>query len=114
MTLNDSSSVIVDLPTRGTMAGDKTVVWLGGEHDLATVEAICDGVSVALRRSSGEVVVDLSAVTFMDASTVGAIVRSRAAVMLASRSLSVRAPSESADRVLGMCTSPFATATPGT
>jgi hypothetical protein len=49
------------------------------------------------------VVVDLSAVTFMDASIVGALVGSRNRLRSKSQSLELRAPSPRALRVIQLC-----------
>ena len=50
-----------------------------------------------------DVVVDLSGVEFMDASTVGTIVRTRNLLGSRSRSLTLRSPSSCARRVLHAC-----------
>jgi anti-anti-sigma factor len=64
----------------------RNVVWVRGEHDLAN-----------------RVHLSVSGVTFMDASTIGALVGARNGLAARSRSLSVRAPSLRARRVLDLC-----------
>jgi anti-sigma B factor antagonist len=82
---------------------DCTVVWVRGEHDIATVAALSETLAWAIALDDADVVVDLSRVTFMDASTVGAVVHAREELWLRARSLSVRAPSRSARRILEVC-----------
>lgn len=80
-----------------------TVVWVRGEQDLATRAHLLDTIAEAARVDDGDIVVDLSGVTFMDASTVGAFVAARNRARASSRSLSVRDPSPRARRVLDLC-----------
>jgi anti-anti-sigma factor len=66
--------------TRGPLtfpapAADRTVVWLRGEHDVSTVSALSQTMARAIALDDGDLVVDLSGVQFMDAATVGVIVR---------------------------------------
>lgn len=81
----------------------RTVVWLSGEHDVSTEAALCLTLARAIALDSGPVICDLSEVEFMGASTVGAIMRSWQYLYRHSRSLTVRAPSPSALRVMHLC-----------
>jgi anti-anti-sigma factor len=81
----------------------RTVVWLRGEHDHSTVAALAETMARAMALDDSDLVVDLSEVTFMDAATVGVIVRARELLRLRSRSLALRAPSTSARRILDLC-----------
>ena len=82
----------------------RTVVWVGGEHDLATRMHLMVTIARAARLDDADVVVDLSGVTFLDASTIGALVGARNRLRASSsRSLSVRAPSPPARRLLDVC-----------
>jgi anti-sigma B factor antagonist len=78
-------------------------VWVRGEHDLATKVSLAVTVARAAQLDDVPLLVDLSAVTFMDASTVGVIVASRNRLRLRRQSLEVRAPSPQARRVLELC-----------
>jgi anti-sigma B factor antagonist len=94
--------------TRGPLtfpapAADRTVVWLRGEHDVSTVSALSQTMARAIALDDGDLVVDLSGVQFMDAATVGVIVRARDFLALQSRSLVLHAPSACAARVLDLC-----------
>lgn len=80
-----------------------SVVWLRGEHDIFTLPGLWETVARAIEFDDADVVVDLSAVDFMDASTIGVLVRARTILAKRSRSLTLRAPSTSAVRVLGLC-----------
>ena len=84
--------------------GGFTIVWLRGEHDVSTAA----DVEAAIRRAivdddAADLVVDLSDVDFMDASTIGVIVRTRNYALSLSRSLTVRAPSPRARRLFEVC-----------
>lgn len=82
---------------------DPTVVWLWGEHDLTTVGSVAAALREASAGSHADVVVDLSEVTFMDASTLGAIVHSRQLLEARRRSLRLRSPHTSQRRLLEIC-----------
>lgn len=82
---------------------DCTVVWVRGEQDLATRVSLTLVIARAARLDDVPVLVDLSAVTFMDASTVGAIVGSRNRLASRGQSLELRAPSAPARRILELC-----------
>ena len=105
MSPNESPSVSV--PRRGSAppgAHDRrTVVWLRGEHDIATRVQVSGTIDQATRLVDADIVVDLSGVTFMDASTIGALVAAHNRARGRSRELSVRAPSPQARRVLDLC-----------
>lgn len=95
----------VSVSRRGSVGGDaeRTVVWVRGELDIATKASVVIGIARAARRDDLPLLVDLSAVTFMDASTVGAIVGSRYRLRSRGQSLELRAPSPPALRVLELC-----------
>ena len=80
-----------------------TVVWVGGEHDFTTKAAVALAIGRAAQLEDGHLVVDLSAVTFMDASTVGALVWSLNLARSGSQAVVLRAPSAPALRVLELC-----------
>jgi anti-sigma B factor antagonist len=82
---------------------DRTVIRVRGDQDLSNVSALSDALASATDLGRAAVVVDLSGVTFMDASTLGAIVRARNVLESQSRSLIVRCPSPCALRLLDLC-----------
>ncbi len=82
---------------------DRTVLWLRGDHDVATVGGLSEWVTDAIAADTDDVVVDLSGVTFMDGSTVGVLVRAHDLLRTCSRSLVVRSPSRCARRVIDVC-----------
>jgi anti-anti-sigma factor len=79
------------------------VVCLRGEHDLAAVAELSATMAQAIALGEGDLVVDLSRVEFMSASTVGVLVWARELLRARSRSLVVRSPSTCARRVLELC-----------
>jgi anti-sigma B factor antagonist len=78
-----------------------TVTSLSGEHDISTVAPLSETLAALIAGSDSALILDLSAVEFLDASTVGVLVR--ADLLLGSRALVVRAPSRPALRVLEVC-----------
>lgn len=80
--------------------GDRTAVWMWGEHDLATVGDLSTALVEAVTVAGRDVVVDLGDVEFMDASTLGSLVRGRHLLEGRGRRLTVRAPRRSPRRLL--------------
>ena len=80
--------------------GGRTVVWLDGEHDIATVFALADVLERATSADDADVIVDLSGVTFIGAATVGVLLRGMDNLGRQSRSLTLRSPSRCARRVI--------------
>ncbi|MEO7427771.1 MAG: STAS domain-containing protein [Acidimicrobiales bacterium] len=100
------STVVVPIQGDATLAGldcDRTLVWLRGEHDLATVSELAATMARAIALDGADLVVDLSQVEFMDGSTVQVLERSREFLRSRTRSLQLRAPSVSAQLVLDLC-----------
>jgi anti-anti-sigma factor len=83
--------------------GDRTVVWLDGEHDVSTVFFLTDALASAIAADDADLVVDLSGVTFMAAATIDELIRGREILRRNSRSLTLRSPSRCARRLLDAC-----------
>ncbi|MEP6660115.1 MAG: STAS domain-containing protein [Acidimicrobiales bacterium] len=83
-----------------TRDGDRTVIWLEGDHDIATVFALADALEKATSADDADLVVDLSGVTFIGAATIGVLLRASDNLRRQSRSLALRAPSRCAARVI--------------
>jgi anti-anti-sigma factor len=81
----------------------RTVVWLQGEHDVTTVAALSQTLARAIALDDSDLVIDLSGVEFMDAATIGVIVRARDFLAQRSRSMSLRSPSTCARRIIDVC-----------
>ena len=99
------SFTVSDLPpglSGGPEAGP-IVVWLRGEHDVSTDTALCRVSAGAIALDSAGLVLDLSEVEFMGASTLGVIVRAREFLRERSATLTVRSPSVFARRVISAC-----------
>lgn len=98
-------SLPVSVSRRGSAGGDaeRTVVWARGEHDIRTKASLTAAIARAAQCDDVPVLVDLSAVTFMDASTIGAIVGARDWLRSREQSLELRSPSPIALRVLELC-----------
>jgi anti-anti-sigma factor len=94
-------SVIIS--RRRLSARRRTVVWLRGEHDVSTVDALSETLAGAMALDECDLVVDLSEVQFMGAATIGVLIRARELLQSRSRSLVVRSPSRCARRILDLC-----------
>jgi anti-anti-sigma factor len=91
-------------PAPGTGAGeDPTVVWLTGEHDISTDGALSRVLARAIALGATALVVDLSEIGFMGASTLGTIVRARELLRRRSGSLTVRSAPPFVRRSLDIC-----------
>jgi anti-anti-sigma factor len=83
--------------------GDRTVVWLDGEHDIATVFVLTDTLARAISVDDADLIVDLSGVTFIGSATIDELIRGRNILRRQSRSLTLRSPSRCARRILDVC-----------
>jgi len=83
--------------------GERTVIWLRGEHDAFTMAALSDSMNRVIALDDGDVVVDLSGVEFMGVATINVLRETRDRLGILSRSLTLRSPSSRAQRVLGLC-----------
>ena len=82
----------------------RVVVRLWGEHDMASTAVITEAFVDAVDNSDADVLVDLTAVEFMDCSTLRTLVSSRAMLTQRSRRLTVQVPSTAfAHRILALC-----------
>lgn len=101
MVTNEESGLWV-AGARSTWEGSRTIAWLWGDHDTATAGRLTEFL-VDAAEGGDDLVVDLSAVLFMDASTISAIVRARSRMAETSRVLTVRSPSALMEQVFGVC-----------
>ena len=83
--------------------GERTVVWLDGEQDIATVAALADTLANVTSADDADLVVDLSSVTFMSTATIDTLIRARNLLLGLSRNLTLRSPSKCARRLLDAC-----------
>ena len=89
-------------PGAGAETGP-TVVWLTGEHDISTDGALSQVLARAMALGATALVIDLSELGFMGASTVGTIVRARELLRRRSGSLTVRSAPPFVRRSLDIC-----------
>ena len=106
MAVDETLSVIVS--PRGLVAfaesdDEQTVVWVRGEHDVSTSIELAEMMARAIDGDDDDVIVDLSAVSFMSAATIGVIIQARELLRLRTRTLVLRAPSTCARRVIDLC-----------
>ena len=102
--LGSSPSTVLPVPAGGavSIAPEAAVVWVIGEQDLSNVDEFVGSLTAA-SAAGGEVIVDLSGVTFLSAIAVGAMVAESTELQRSGRTLMLRAPSASARRVLRLC-----------
>ena len=110
MSASDSPYVIRGsflVEVRAENGGTGVAVWVVGEHDAAGAKDLSDLLLAATKVTRGEVVVDLSKVTFASAASIGVIVGCRNALTREARGLSLRSPSCAAKRLLDLCEIPY-------
>jgi len=103
--VGSSFLTVADRPTpaAGARQARPIVVWLQGEHDVSTDEALCRALARAIALGNAALLLDLSQVTFIALSTLRVIVRAQQFLLHQSRSLTVRSPSPCARRVMSAC-----------
>jgi anti-anti-sigma factor len=99
----DGNAALIGPALHTRREGTRLVVSLGGEHDLSTAASVTDILARATTDDEGDLVIDLSRVSFMAAAIVTVIVRSRNDLRLRSRDLTLRDPSPFAERILDLC-----------
>ena len=83
--------------------GERAVVWLDGEQDIATVFVLADTLANVVSADDADLIVDLSGVTFMSTATIDELIRGRNLLLGQSRTLTLRSPSRCARRLLDFC-----------
>lgn len=82
--------------------GAVTVVALRGEADRATLHVVRDALAAVIADRQGDVVVDLAETEFMDSAALRAVLTARESLAGTGRLLTLRSPSRSAARLLGV------------
>ena len=83
--------------------GERAVIWLAGEQDIATAGVLADTLANVSSADGADLIVDLSGVTFMSTATIDALLRARNLMLGLSRNLTLRSPSKCARRLLDLC-----------
>lgn len=103
-------------PGRGTVDiefdGDPILLRMWGEHDSSTVGLVSTGLAQAIDATEGDVMIDLSGVSFMDASTIACLARGEVLLQQRDRSLTVRSPSVIQRKLLEICQLAYLIETP--
>jgi anti-anti-sigma factor len=92
-----------DSPPLVSRDGGRAVVWLEGEHDVATVAVLAGTLANVTSADDANVIVDLSGVTFMSTATIDELIRARNLLLGLYRNLTLRSPSKCARRLLDLC-----------
>lgn len=103
--LESSSTTITHRGGRAPLGAgpDRTVVSLRGEFDVYAVDHLLETMADAVACNDADLAVDMHAVEFIDAGTVGAVVHVRNLLRRESRSLVVRNASGCALRIFDLC-----------
>jgi anti-sigma B factor antagonist len=112
MTLATDRAQLQVLPRRGSVrvapsGHAQTVVRLAGDHDLSTVPALTEAFGRAVSADRTDVLLDLSEVTFIDASTVNVLLSLRSSLAENSRTLTIHEPAACVSRLLAICGGPL-------
>ena len=89
--------------SRAVPGAKLSVVWLGGDHDIATKDVLAATIARAIALDEPAVVIDLSGVHFISAAAIGVIVEAKEFQELRGRSLVLRAPPPFVRRVFDAC-----------
>ncbi len=99
----DEAVILCDAAPLISLDGDRTIVWLRGEYDIATAPVLADTLATVTAAGGCDLVVDLRRVTLLDAASIGVLVRARNTLRENARDLTLRAPSDRANHVLDLC-----------
>jgi anti-sigma B factor antagonist len=99
---NDSTAFRVRIVERRSSApsGEPAVVVVTGEVDVETSKRLADAIQGTLDAGTTDIVVDLAAVRFIDASGIGALVRGSNDARRSGGRLALRTPSAAVRRLL--------------
>jgi anti-sigma B factor antagonist len=86
----------------GILIPPVVTVTISGEIDIATCRAMRDTLAAELGHGPVHLEVDMSTVTFMDASGIGVLLAARRLAVDAGGSLTLRAPSRALRRLTGV------------
>jgi anti-anti-sigma factor len=86
----------------GILIPSVVTVTISGEIDIATCRAMRDALEAGLGQGPVHLEVDMSTVTFMDASGIGVLLAARRQAVDAGGSLTLRAPSRALRRLTGV------------
>lgn len=96
-------SEVTETVTRVGVGGLERILFLTGEHDASTADALAQSLALTMGDDFDVLVVDLGAVEFMAAATIGVLMRAQTVLSHSGRALVLRSPSRSARRVLDPC-----------
>lgn len=98
--LMSSESVESPLSVSVVVSGDQTVVAVVGEVDAASADTLRAAIMEVIDGGQANIAVDMSEVSFIDSSGLRVLIAGYKAADAAGGSLSVRAPSDAATRLL--------------
>lgn len=96
-------SVAVQTPARVARRPARTTIWLDGDQDVVTAPRLRLLLATEIAGGDADVVMDLAAVTFIDATTLGALVGAHNTLAARGRTLTVPASSGCVRRLFALC-----------
>jgi anti-anti-sigma factor len=97
--LGQATPLVSSVP-RVAREGNRTVVWLSGEYDIANMTALADELAAAIGLDNADLVVDMTEVQFIDVATIGVLVRAHSFLLRRSHRLTLRNPAKCVRRVI--------------
>ena len=88
---------------RAGSGAEPSVVWLGGDHDIATKDVLAAVLAEAVALDEPAVVIDMSGMHFISAATIGVIVGAKNVLARKGCSLVLRGPPPFVRRVFDVC-----------
>ena len=82
--------------------GERSVVWLAGEQDIATVSVLTETLANVTALDDADLVIDMGSVSFVDTATLRALIHCRNVLHSRSRNLTLREPSRFTQRLLAL------------
>lgn len=81
----------------------RSVIRVRGEHDLSTLDDVAAAAASAIAGGAGDVIIDLRDASFIDASTIGVMVRAHMLLRASGRDITIRSPSPQTRLVIDVC-----------
>lgn len=103
VSIESGSLRLAPFPMSLARLDSSSVLWLQGDHDIATSAALSAAIAEAIALDGPAVVIDMSGVLFISAATVGVIVQANVNLRARSRSLTLRAPSSCVRHIFDVC-----------
>lgn len=92
---NEPDDLTVDFSIDSSIDGDTAVITISGEIDIASRDALTNTAHEAVAAGASRIILDMSEVTFMDSSGIGAVITTQAIAPV-----TLRSPSDAVQRLI--------------